>query len=139
MTWPEWKKLYQSGYFDQKGFLRLEFLRRETMDDLARQIANDGVGLSRTQARRFFQHCRRIEQRLRVGKVPWETVRGDVLKLDAAAADAINKSPAKISQKFHDFIRMNVEEISTEHDFLDGFMRHFEALIAFGQVYFGHD
>jgi CRISPR type III-A-associated protein Csm2 len=139
MKWDEWVVLYKGGYFDEAGYLRREFVLREPVDDLARQIQHDGPGLTRTQARRFFQHCRRIEQRLKVGKLKWEAVRADVLKLDEVAADSISRDQPKIPRRFHDFIMHNVRAIQSERDFLEGFMRHFEALVAFGYGYFKKD
>lgn len=144
MEWSDWERLYEGGYFEppEGGSLRPEFVRRDTIDDLALKIANDGDGLTRTQARRFFQHCRRIEQKLKGGqgrKARWDDVRVDVFKLDNAAADARNKDRPKIPRLFHDFIMCNVRAVRTERDFLDGFLRHFEALIGFGSGYFKKD
>src|SRR5690606_13238777 len=87
------------------------------------------------QARRFFSHCRRIERKLRPDPSAWARVRPDVLFLDEAAADAVGKREKKIPDLFHDFIRQNVAAIKTPADFLDGFLRHFEALIAFGSLH----
>jgi CRISPR type III-A-associated protein Csm2 len=139
MDWNDWVSLYKVGYFDEKGHLRPEFVRRETVNDLAFKIANDGKGLTRTQVRRFFQHCRRMEQKLKVSKASWDDLRSDLFRLDNAAADAINKDKPKIPRLFHDFIMHNVKAVHTQHDFLDGFLRHFEALIGFGYGYFKKD
>jgi hypothetical protein len=132
----EWIKRYERGYFDEEGHLRPEFVQRETMEELARRMAQDDPQLTRHQARRFFQHCRRIERLLMIGKTAWGALRSEVYKLDEAAADAVSKSPRKIPELFHDFVKLNVRAIKDERDFRLGFMRHFEALIAFGYRYF---
>jgi len=135
----EWINRYSAGYFDEHGYLRPEYVQRGTVEELARAMAGDS-GLTRKQARRFFQHCRWLERRLNLGEQSgqskWGDLRGDVYKLDIAAADALNKEPAKIPVIFHDFIKYNVGAIKTERDFRDGFMRHFEALIGFGYRHF---
>ena len=49
-----------------------------------------------------------------------------------AAADAFGKSPRKIPELFLNFIRYNVDAVHNEEGFLNGFLRHFEALVGFG-------
>jgi len=126
--WPEYLK---DGYFDDKGCLKIEYVSREKVENLARKMANMTIH----QIRRYFGHCRAIETRLRGGE-PWESVWPEVKKLDIAAADGAAKQPPKIPPLFHDFIRRNVDKIKSEKDFLKGFLPHFEALIGFGQAYF---
>ena len=58
------------------------------------------------------------------------------LILDATAADAFGKSPRKIPESFHEFIRCNVDAVHDEKDFLEGFLPHFEALVGFGARFF---
>jgi hypothetical protein len=90
------------------------------------------------QLRRFFQHCRAIEARLRARTSRWEAERTlHFATLDRAAADAFSKS--KIPQMFHDFIQHNVAIVRTEKDFLEGFLPHFEALVGFGSRYFSKE
>ncbi len=130
--WPSYLK---DGYFDEAGNLRLDLVRRDRMKNLADKLGQ--YGLTSTQVRRFFSHCRALEARLRAGAATWEDIRADFLRLDAAAAYSLNKTQqAKIPCAFHDFIRRNVEAVRTERDFLDGFMPHFEALIGFGEGQF---
>jgi CRISPR type III-A-associated protein Csm2 len=107
------------------------------MEKLARMMAD--AGLTATQIRRYFQHCRAIEARLRAKSSTWERERIVFMRLDEAAADAVGKRPPKIPDIFHEFIRTNVEAVKTEHDFLDGFLPHFEALVGFGSAHFKNE
>ena len=131
----KWPDCVKDGYFDQSGHLLPGYVERERMAALAQDMAAARPELTMHQARRFFQHCRAIEARLRAG-APWAGEQAVFRKLDVAAADAFGKSPQKIPQLFHDFIKKNVEAVRTEKDFLEGFLPHFEALIGFGTQYF---
>jgi CRISPR type III-A-associated protein Csm2 len=91
--------------------------------------------LNQHQLRRFFQHCRALEARLRARQATWPALEAQFCKLDAAAADAAGKSPPKIPALFHDFIRRNVRAVHSEKDFLDGLLPHFEALVGFGALH----
>ena len=95
--------------------------------------------LTRHQVRRFFQHCRWIERQLKLtgeSRKSWGEMAPDLVKLDSAAADACFKTDPKVPELFHDFIKLNVQTIQSERDFREGFLRHFEALIGFGQQHF---
>jgi len=122
----------RDGYFDGDR-LRGEFLERTRMESLARAMAFAHHALTSHQVRRFFQHCRRIEARLRDGSA-WPKEEADFLKIDAFAADALAKK--KAPPIFEDFIRRNVAAVRDERDFTKGFMAHFEALLGFGARYF---
>lgn len=127
-----WENYLAAGYFDGDGNLRPEYVAREKVEPFARRLANAHPPLTTHQLRRFFQHCRAIEAKVRARKESWEKLRPDFLKLDFAAADALGKSPSKIPKLFHDFIRRNVAAVRTQDDFLKGFLPHFEALVGLG-------
>lgn len=101
---------------------------------LAHAMTQTKPELTTAQLRRFFQHCRALESKLRYG-ASWGDVRADFLRLDAAAADAFGKEPKKIPDLFYDFIRKNVAAVKDEKDFLKGFLPHFEAVVAFSSLY----
>lgn len=138
-----WQQLYGNGYFDTDNNLRLDFVQRDFVMPLVVWMTHGKPPLSRSQVRRFFQHARLIErqlkQALRSGQSKWGELKGDVYKLDIAAADATSKEPSKIPEEFHDFISLNMRAIKTERDFLDGFMKHFEAVVGFGNIHFKKD
>ncbi|MBL8150152.1 MAG: type III-A CRISPR-associated protein Csm2 [Blastocatellia bacterium] len=121
----------QNGYFDHQDYLRIELVTRNTIEPLVKEMANARPPLTNHQLRRFFQHCRAMEARLKAKQSNWSAERVALHKLDQAAADAFGKAEKKIPKIFHDFIKKNVATIETEKDFLDGFLKHFEALVGF--------
>ena len=122
----------REGYFEGDR-LRGEFLARAQMDPLARAMASAHPALTSHQIRRFFQHCRRIEARLRDGST-WPKEEADFRKIDAFAADA--RAKGKAPAIFEDFVRHNVAAVRGVRDFTRGFMAHFEALLGFGARHF---
>jgi CRISPR type III-A-associated protein Csm2 len=128
--------LQRSGYFDEEGNLRMEFVVRERLVPIAEVLANADPPLTAHQIRRFFQHCRAIEAKLRAKTSTWAAEEAAFRQLDVAAADAFGKKPPKIPEMFHEFIKSNVAAVKNEKDFLKGFLPHFEALVGFGSTYF---
>jgi hypothetical protein len=122
----------RQGYFDGDR-LRGELLDRTRMDPLARTMAHAHPALTSHQIRRFFQHCRKIQSRLRAG-FAWSEEEAEFRKIDAFAADA--RAKEKAPPIFEDFVRRNVAAVRGERDFTKGFMAHFEALLGFGARYF---
>lgn len=130
-----WPHYLDGGYFTPEGHLRRDYVSRERMEPLIQAMAQGDPKLNQHQIRRFFQHCRALEARLRARKDTWPALEAEFCKLDAAAADAAGKSPPKIPPLFHDFIRRNVAAVRSEDDFLKGFLPHFEALVGFGTLH----
>lgn len=133
---PKWPDCLEDGYFDAAGNLLAGYVARERMELLAQSMAEGNPPLTAHQIRRFFQHCRVIEGRLRAKTSTWASEVASFKQLDVAAADAFGKSPPKIPQLFHDFIKKNVAAVNSEKDFLNGFLPHFEALVGFGTQHF---
>lgn len=128
--------LRKSGYFDAAGNLRIEFVARDRLIPVAEAMASAQPALTIHQVRRFFQHCRAIESKLRANTSTWAAEEAAFRMLDVAAADAFGKWPKKIPDVFHEFIKSNVAAVKNEKDFLKGFLPHFEALVGFGSQYF---
>lgn len=128
--------LRRSGYFDAAGNLRNEFVSRDWIMPIAKVMSEAMPALTKHQVRRFFQHCRAIEAKVRAGTSTWPAEEAAFRQLDVAAADAFGKSPPKIPELFHDFIKSNVAAVKNEKDFLKGFLPHFEALVGFGSQFF---
>ena len=128
--------LRRTGYFDAAGNLRTEFVVRDRLVPIAADMANAQPALTTHQVRRFFQHCRAIEAKLRAKTSTWAAEEAAFRMLDVAAADALGKWPKKVPDLFHDFIKSNVAAVKNEKDFLKGFLPHFEALVGFGSQYF---
>ena len=130
-----WRDYLKNGYFDESGNLRGEFTSREFLEKLVREMSRARPPLTNHQLRRFFQHCRAIESRLKTKKNNWRSVEANFRFVDAAAADAFGKSSRKIPAIFHEFIKRNVAAVRDEKDFLKGFLPHFEALVGFGALH----
>lgn len=130
-----WPFYLAGGYFDDQDHLKIEYVSREQVEKLVKAMCEKDAPTSH-QIRRYFNHCRNLETRLKVFHEAWGKVWPDVKRLDVAAADGVSKRPRKIPPLFHDFIRRNVATIKNQRDFIDGFLPHFEALVGFGQVHF---
>lgn len=133
VLWPDYLK---EGYFDTKGNLREVYLKKGKVEALVKAMAfTEKAALTTHQVRRFFQHCRAIEAKIKAG-ASWEAQRAEFLKLAVAAADAYGKKDKKIPLPFLDFINLNTNKVKNKTDFLKGFMPHFEALVGFGSMHF---
>jgi CRISPR type III-A-associated protein Csm2 len=139
-----WPNYLQGGYFDEQGNLKIEYVARclageenlpykeqHGVERFVRAMDEGDPPLTKTQLRRFFQHCRGLETRLRSGLATWPQLRAQVQLLDAISTDAFGKQPRKIPELFREFIRRNVTAVQCEKDFREGFLPHFEALVGF--------
>ncbi len=130
---PEFPKSYFNNDDDGQPYLLPAFVSKD-VDALANHLA--GGNLTTGQARRFFNHCRKIERRLNFGE-SWEQVSASFELLRVHAQNA--NSARKIPRDFHRFIDDNVSRVTSEDDrekaFLEGFLPHFEALIGYGSAH----
>lgn len=116
----------RDGYFDADGYLRPELIVEQ-----AREIAQTlaARGLSAASLRRFFGMARRAESRLEA-EHHFAAVRGDLLALKPFAANAQTREV--VPPVFREFIDRNVEHaVSSERDFLRGFLPHFQYVVAY--------
>ncbi len=112
------------GYFDSGGHLWEEFITT-----LASQIAKSfGTKLKTHQLRRFYGHAKAAENRLQMTG-DWEAVNVEIKKLSPFVSEAKGKD--KIPQSFYDFIDKNIKAIKVRKDFEEGFMEHFQAVVAY--------
>lgn len=134
------------SYFEtdnqERSYLQSDFVSKRNVDLLARYLGrNAKPNLTTGQIRRFFNHCREIERRLKVDGESWHQVSAGFELLCAHAQNA--KSAGKIPQEFQNFIDDNVKRVisakESERAFLDGFLPHFEALVGFGSVHMRKD
>lgn len=122
---------------DEKNrrYLQPAFVAKNTIDPLARQLGQ--ARLTTGQLRRFFNHCRQIERRLRIENESWEQVSATFQALSSHAQYAC--SADKIPREFAVFIDTNVRRVETDSNareaFLRGFMPHFEALVGFASAH----
>lgn len=125
-----WPGYLAQGYF-KEGFLVADYVRRDRILPLVRAFAAATPPLTNHQLRRFFQHCRAVEARLKRNSGEWPQLEVEFRRLDMAAADAFGKKDRKIPKIFHDFIAMNSRTVQGKDDFLKGFIPHFEAVVGF--------
>lgn len=120
---PEYISKLEKGYFDANGYLWEDFITT-----MASKIAKSFNGLKNHQLRRFYGHAKAAENRLRMTG-DWDAVNVDIKKLSSFASEA--KGKIKIPQSFYDFIDKNIKSISSKKDFEQGFMEHFQAVVAY--------
>ena len=135
--WRDYDAASPTGYFgtdkDNRHYLLPELVARDKVGALAEELASQQSDRTVGQLRRFFNHCRQIEQRLQEGGVSWEQVAASFEMLRCYAYDARKKG--KIPARFHAFIDGNVELVNqasnSELAFRKGFMPHYEALVSY--------
>src|SRR5713226_2558189 len=98
-----WSGYLTTGYFDADRHLKPELVSRRLVEPLVGEMGRAWPPLVSHQLRRFFQHCRAIEARLRAKTSTWSAEEAGFRMLDVAAADAFGKAHKKIPQLFHDF------------------------------------
>jgi len=123
----EWPAGYlKNGYFDDKGNLL-----PAVVIDWPQQIAKmfDKDGLQTAQLRKFFAEVRLIEGQLMAGK-DFNNLKPRILKLSAYAFDSNKKG--KAPDVFKEFFERNIKWASANSKgFLEGFVHHFECVVAY--------
>lgn len=114
-------------YFTPEGNLRVEMVTTEAQS-CAASLERDN--LKRHQLRSFFDHAKRQLQRLVYG-VPFGAVHPEIARLKAVAADRAGRSENALPQTFKQFIDRNVDAVTDKATFQNGFMPHFEAVVAY--------
>ncbi len=135
--WQDYDADPSTAYFgidkNNRHYLLPELVAKDKAGALAKELAAQRPNLTTGQLRRFFNHCRQIEQRLQEGSDSWEQVAASFEMLRCYAYDARNKS--KIPAGFHAFIDGNVQRVNRESDrkraFREGFLPHYEALAGY--------
>ena len=139
---PKFPDSYFKTDNDDRSYLQPDFVTKRNIDPLAQYLGkNANPPLTTGQLRRFFNHCREIERQLKVDGESWLRVSASFEALCAHAQNA--KSARKIPHEFQKFIDDNVERVITaeepEEAFVNGFLRHFEALVGFGAAHMKKD
>ncbi len=113
----------KTGYRDLNNCLWEEFITT-----LADEVAvSFGRKLKNHQLRRFFNHVKEADNRLRMTN-DWNCVKLDVKKLSPFVSEA--KGKGKIPHSFYEFIDENVKQINARIDF-EAFVEHFQAVVAY--------
>lgn len=143
------------GYFDDAGYVRSALLTtagrkpdaqmdQEQATDLDRALCalrfgpirgSRDLGVKVAQLRRFYNHAKQLEGRLRRHQDIGE-IRSDLQRLEVHAVSVVGRGVA--CEPLVDFMRANVRhaQLSARH-FLQGFIPHFEAVVAYMAYYWG--
>lgn len=113
------------GYFDANGNIY-----RELITDHAEAVAKKLEGLTPSQFRRYFNHARRIEAQLRQ-EVDFDTIRHELDRMKPLVMSALADRNAKMTPTFAAMLHRMIDAVETSHDFVMGFMPHFEAVLAY--------
>ncbi len=112
------------GYFDEEGYL-LETLLTDTASKIAK---NFGSYLNSSQLRRFYGHAKTAEKSYSFSGDQKRFI-NDIKALDSFVAEARGKD--KVPQTFYDFIHTNVDKCCSVKDIKEGFLPHFQAVVAY--------
>ncbi len=124
------------GYFEQKDgkcYLRPEVIDT-TAIDVAKTLGNREMKSS--QLRRFFNKARGIEAKLNRTN-DFEAIKTDIYGFKRDVAYQVGRKV--VPDEFQQFINRNVElAVQDEKSFREGFLQHFESILAYF-VYFFRD
>jgi CspA family cold shock protein len=123
-----------NGYFEEKDGKR--YLRPEVLDTLAIDVAKvlGNQGMKPHQMRRFFNKARGIESKLERVK-DFETMKADIYGFKRDVAYQVGRKV--VPEEFQQFINRNVElAVQDEASFRQGFMEHFESVLAYFVYFF---
>jgi len=112
-------------YFDTDGLLKPEFVT-----SLAEEIAGT-LGSHRMtmhQLRAFYSHVKLQEGALKANR-PFKAVSVEIAKLKPFASERASKG--KVPPYFEAFIVRNVDKVKDKDTFLNGFVEHFQAVVAY--------
>lgn len=121
------------GYFEEKeGRLNL---RPEVLDTLAIDVAKTlgNRGMKTYQLRRFFNKARSIEKKL--SGEGFESVKADIYSFKRDVAYQVGRE--LVPEEFQQFMTRNVElAVQDEESFRQGFLQHFESVLAYFVYFF---
>lgn len=119
----------KGGYFDEKANLRERYVAKDgDADNIAKQLGNERPTMTNHQLRRFYSHVRAAENRLKM-TANWPAVYVDLKKLEPFVSEA--KGKGKIPDLFYTFMIRNLAAVKSKEDFVNGFLEHFQAIVAF--------
>jgi CRISPR type III-A-associated protein Csm2 len=124
----------REGYFERKGEKR--YLRPEVLDGLAMDVAKvlGRQDMKSSQLRRFFNKARGIESKLDREK-DFEAIKAGIYGFKRDVAYQVGREV--VPEGFKQFIDRNVElAVQDEKSFRDGFLQHFESVLAYFVYFF---
>lgn len=132
-----WPNYLAKGYFE-RGALHEDLVRKESHRKLVVALNNASPPLSMKQLRQFFAHARRLEVKLRSDvDSTLADYQSDFYQMQKIASYRLKQggSSASIPFLFRNFIDLNTAAIAASKDprqaYLNGFIPHFEALVAY--------
>lgn len=118
----------KKGYFNEKGYLKDEFVIQYPKK-LAELFTMNDKKNKHSQIRQFFEVCMRIDGVYKLRK-DFDYVKSELYKLIPRAYES--KQKEKTSEEFYRFIETNIEQaLISEKYFTDGFIHHFQSLICY--------
>lgn len=131
-----WRDYLKDGYFDADGNLRSRVVVEEAIAVARRLVegrTSEREGLTTAQLRRFYDMAKGVETRLK-GGTPFPSVIGEVSSLHSHAAAAVEKgkAPHELLRFFEKNLPLAIQD---ERSFRQGFLMHFQSVVA----YFGYE
>lgn len=114
-------------YFDSEGLLKPEFVTTQA-EEIAANLGSARPRMGMHQLRAFYGHVKLQQGALERGR-PFTEVLLQIKKMKAFASERASKE--KVPRYFEEFINRNVDKVTTEKDFLQGFIEHFQAVVAY--------
>ncbi len=128
-----WDDYLKEGYFDANGHLRVEVVETEAVK-AAKWLGNAEPKMTSHQLRRFFNKMRALEQRLE-REPDFGAIRAGIAAFGRDAAYAVGRGVAPEVLKV--IVDRNVALAQRdERSFREGFMEHFESIVAYFVFYF---
>lgn len=122
------------SYFAADDVLKYEYVTERAME-IANCLSKVRPNMTMHQLRAFYRHVKLQEGALD-GGCPFQQVRLQICKLKPFASERASKR--KIPPYFESFIRLNVEAVEKTRDeasfrkaFIEGFVEHFQAVVAY--------
>jgi CRISPR/Cas system CSM-associated protein Csm2 small subunit len=115
------------NYFDTDGLLKPEYVTA-LAEAIAGTLGNQIPKMTMHQLRAFYSHVKLQEGALKANR-PFKAVFVEIAKLKPFASERASKG--KVPRYFEDFIVRNVDKVKDENTFLNGFVEHFQAVVAY--------
>ncbi|MCT4593245.1 MAG: type III-A CRISPR-associated protein Csm2 [Anaeromicrobium sp.] len=124
-----------NGYFNENGNLR-----KELIDEIAEKVAKSfGKRMTVNQLRKFYGYVKTMERVYCVSGLELDEERFvlEIAKLKAAVHYASSKknSNQSVTKEFYKFVCMNINNIQNKKDIIEGFIPHFQAVVAYFTYY----
>jgi CRISPR/Cas system CSM-associated protein Csm2 small subunit len=115
------------NYFDTDGLLKPEYVTT-LAEEIAGTLGSQSPKMTMHQLRSFYSHVKLQEGALKANR-PFKAVFVEIAKLKPFASERANKG--KVPRYFEDFIVRNVDKVKDKDTFLNGFVEHFQAVVAY--------